>query len=178
MEVSLKPFARRLCSGRSFTVVVAIILLPALALAQWPEEDSGSFTGFWAMSGTVHILQLPDGGLAAAGGLTGTITIQTSQGAIPSFESDCVVFADTRSKGVGRCVWTATDGDQVLVGLESNGPAGSGRVRGIFSGGTGRFESLSGRFQFEWNYTVDGDRDAELNGSTYEMTGQYRLPRR
>jgi len=85
MEVSLKPFARRLCSGRSFTVVVAIILLPALALAQWPEEDSGSFTGFWAMSGTVHILQLPDGGLAAAGGLTGTITIQTSQGAIPSF---------------------------------------------------------------------------------------------
>ena len=148
------------------------------ARAQWPEEDAGSFTGYWAMSGTVHILELPDRGLASAGGLTGSVTVQTSQGPVPSFETDCVVFADTRSGGVGRCVWTSTSGDLVLVDLHSDGPAGSGRARGEFSGGTGRFESLSGRFQFEWNYSVEGGKDAELNGNTITMTGTYRLRRR
>ena len=154
-----------------------ILLLSAPAMAQWPEEDAGTFEGFWAMSGTVHIIELPDRGLVAGGGLTGTVTVQTSQGAVPSFETDCVVFADTRDKGVGRCVWTATSGDLVLVDLESDGPAGSGRVRGVFSGGTGRFESLSGRFNFEWNFTVDHGKDAQLDGSTYVMRGQYRLKR-
>ncbi len=162
------------------TILMALtgaLLLPCAAQAQWPEEDSGSFTGYWAMSGTVHILELPDGGLASAGGLTGSVTVQTSQGPVPSFETDCVIFADTRG-GTGRCVWTATSGDLVLVELQSDGPAGSGRARGTFSGGTGRFASLSGRFQFEWSYAVDGGKDAELSGNTVSMSGLYRLRRR
>jgi len=165
--------------GAKILALCGILLLPLPVTAQWPEEDAGTFEGFWAMSGTVHILELPDrGGLVVGGGLTGTVTVQTSQGAVPSFETECVVFADTRSKGVGRCVWTATNGDQALVDLESDGQPGSGRVRGTFSGGTGRFETLSGRFQFEWNYSVSGGKDATLDGSSYVMRGQYRLGRR
>src|SRR4030095_4573580 len=96
-----------------------ILFLPLPAAAQWPQEDEGTFEGFWAMSGTMHVLELPDREMVGGGGLTGTITVQTSQGPVPSFETDCVVFSDTRSKGVGRCVWTATTGDLVLVDLES-----------------------------------------------------------
>ena len=155
----------------------SILFLPLPAAAQWPQEDEGTFEGFWAMSGTMHILELPDRETVAGGRLTGTVTVNTSQGPVPSFETDCVVFADTRSKGVGRCVWTATTGDLVLVDLESDGQPGEERVRGVFSGGTGRFEFLSGRFHFEWNYSVSGGKDATLDGATYEMRGQYRLRR-
>jgi hypothetical protein len=151
------------------------LYLPLYAASRWPEQDAGTFTGFWSMSGTVHIVELPDGGIAAGGGLTGTVTIQTSQGPIPSFDTDCVVFHDGRSKGVGRCIWTATNGDRVVVHLESDGPAGSGSVAGSFTGGTGEFASLSGQFQFEWSYTVRGGADAQLDGSSYTMTGRYDL---
>jgi hypothetical protein len=164
--------------GAKVLALCGILLHPLPATTQWPQQDEGTFEGFWAMSGTMHILELPNREVVAGGGLTGTVTVQTSQGPVPSFETDCVVFADTRSKGVGRCIWTATTGDLVLVDLESDGPPGGERVRGVFSGGTGRFESLSGRFQFEWNYRVSGGKDATLDGATYEMTGRYRLERR
>ena len=178
-EESVNQRSFPLPAPRSVPALLLVYLLAtAPALAAWPEEDSGTFEGFWAMSGTVHIIELDDRELAAAGGLTGTVTLQTSQGPVPSFETDCVVFADERAGGIGHCVWTATSGDQVLVSLQSEGPAGTGLVRGQFSGGTGRFESLSGRFRFEWTFSVDGDKDAELSGATYTMTGQYRLGRR
>lgn len=154
-----------------------ILLIPLPAAAQWPQEDQGTFDGYWAMSGTIHILELPDGGKVAGGGLTGTVTVQTSQGPVPSFETDCVVFADTRSHGGGRCAWKATNGDLVLVDLESEGPPGAGRIRGTFTGGTGRFEFLSGDFAFEWNYSVSSGYDASLDGATYVMRGRYQLGR-
>lgn len=168
---------RRAAIRLSVAALTAAIAAAVPAFAQWPEEDSGTFDAYWALSGTVHILELPDGALAAAGGLTGTVTVQTSQGPIPSFETECVFFSDG-SGGEGRCVWTGTSGDQILVGLKSDGPAGMGRVRGELTGGTGRFEGISGRFEFEWNYQVSGGKDASLDGNTLTMRGRYRLPRR
>jgi len=158
--------------------VVIWLVAGGPAYAAWPEERAGAFDAYWAMSGTVHTVEVTGRGMAAAGGLTGTVTVQTSEGPVPSFETDCVIFADDKSGGTGRCVWTGTSGDQVFVELRSSGPVGSGHARGSFTGGTGRFEGIDGQFTFEWNYSVRGGSDASLDGATLAMRGRYRLPRR
>jgi len=163
---------------RSSAIGIAIALLSAVTStprAQWPEGNEGSFTGFWTVSGSVHVLERGDKVVATAGRLTGTVVGNTSQGTIPSFETDCVVFSDTRDKGIARCTWTGATGDQIYVDVTSDGPAGFGRARGEFVGGSGRFQGMTGGFQFEWNYSLGHGSDATLEGHTLEMSGRYRL---
>ncbi len=165
---------------------VALRLVPAILLgaflpialspsrADWPENE-GTLDAYWSVSGTVHILEREGEISAAAGRLTGTATIRTSQGPIPSFETDCVFFSTARKGGGGQCVWTGATGDQIYVDLSSQGPAGFGRARGVFAGGTGRFEGLTGSFEFEWNYSVGPGTDALLDGHSVQMRGRYKL---
>lgn len=164
-------------STMGMPVVIICLVAVAPAHATWPEARAGAFDAYWAVSGTVHTVEITGHGMAAAGGLTGTLTVQTTEGARPSFETDCVIFADDRTGGTGRCVWTATSGDQVFVELRSSGPVGSGRARGSFTGGTGRFVRIEGQFDFEWNYSVRGRGEASLDGATMAMQGRYRMPR-
>jgi len=163
--------------GRIAPVVFFFILVFGLAVpvrAQWPQ-DEGTFTGFWTVSGSVHVLERGDRVVATAGRLTGKVVGNTSQGAIPAFDTDCVVFSDTRERGIARCVWTGATGDQIYVDVTSDGPAGFGRARGEFAGGTGRYDGMSGSFQFEWNYSLGRGADATLDGHTLQMSGRYRL---
>jgi len=113
--------------GRIVSVVVLFVLILGLSApirAQWPQ-DEGTFTGFWTVSGSVHVLERGDKVVATAGRLTGTVVGNTSQGAIPSFETDCVVFSDTRERGIARCVWTGATRDQIYVDVTSAGRPGS-----------------------------------------------------
>ncbi len=141
--------------------------------SHWTERQ-GTFTAYWAVSGTVHILEF-NSGVAAAGGHTGTVTIQTSEGPVRAFETDCVAFADDETSR-GRCVWTGPLGDLVYVELRGTGLAGFGRTRGTFVGGTGKYDGIEGGFSFEWNYNVSRGQDATFDGYTLEMQGNYRKP--
>jgi len=167
---------RRSLSVVSLIMLTAGTFAPSLR-AQWPQNE-GTFTGFWTVSGSVHVLERGDKVVATAGRLAGTVVGNTSQGAIPSFETDCVVFSDTRERGIARCVWTGASGDQIYVDVTSDGPAGFGRARGEFVGGSGRFEGMTGAFQFEWNYSLSRGSDATLDGHTLQMSGRYRLRER
>ncbi len=86
------------------------------------------------------------------------------------------MFAEDRTGGTGRCVWTGATGDRVFVELKSSGPAGFGAVRGTFIGGDGRYEGIQGGFNFEWNYSVSGRKDTTLDGYTTRMAGRYDIP--
>lgn len=141
--------------------------------SHWTERQ-GTFNAYWAVSGTVHILEF-NSGVAAAGGHTGTVTIQTSEGPVRAFETDCVAFADDETSR-GRCVWTGPLGDLVYVELKGTGLAGFGRTRGTFVGGTGKYDGIEGGFSFEWNYNVSRGQDATFDGYTLEMQGNYRKP--
>lgn len=146
------------------------------AIASHWTERQGQFDAYWNVSGTVHIIELGDFGISAAGGYTGTVTIQSDEGLVRAFETDCVAFADEGSSG-GRCLWTGPLGDQVYVQIQGAGLAGFGRSRGTFVGGTGKYEGIQGGFSFEWNYSVSGDQDATFDGHTLEMSGNYKKPR-
>lgn len=155
------------------------LLLPCAALAGPPDLriTGGSFDASWNADGTVHLLEFKDSVPVAAGRLTGTLVMQTNQGAFPSFETECIAFSDDTSVGLGRCVWTNTVGDKVFVELQSSGTAGFGPTRGRLVGGTGRFEGISGGFVLEWNYSVSGWEDATLTGHTIRMNGNFQLGR-
>jgi hypothetical protein len=171
---------RRSLLARPRALAVAVLLLlPCLApdvAAQW-TEPRGTFRAYWNVTGTVHLLDF-DGGTVAAGSHQGTVVLNTSQGTVPAFETDCVAFRDDRTGGLGRCVWKGPLGDLVYVEIESSGPAGFGRARGRFVKGTGEYEGIQGGFSFEWNYSVSRGRDATFDGHTLEMTGNYNLPSR
>lgn len=147
----------------------------AAGAAHWTERE-GTFLADWDVTGTVHIIEMGDMGVMAAGGHTGTVTIQSSEGPVRAFETDCIAFADEQSSG-SRCVWTDPLGDQLFVSIQGTGLAGMGRSRGTFVGGTGRYEGIQGNFNFDWNYNVSGGQDATFDGYTLQMRGNYSKPR-
>ena len=165
-------------------IAVITLAVPLLMLVTGPSPSadlpqynpySGTFDGYWSLSGDIHILERDREIVAAAGRLTGQAVIQTNQGPVPSFDTECIVFSEKARGGTGKCVWTATSGDEVYVDISSDGPAGLGRARGVIQGGTGRFEEIKGSFQFDWNYSVSGGADATLTGQTLQMRGHYTL---
>ena len=103
------------------------------------------------------------------------MTVQSDQGPIRAFETDCVAFADDEMS-LGRCVWTGPLGDLVFVELRGTGLAGFGATRGKFVGGTGKYQGVEGGFQFDWNYSVSSGQDATFDGYSLEMRGHYRKP--
>lgn len=154
---------------------LALCASGALAAASHWTERKGTFIAYWAVSGDVHIIEFDNSEVAAAGSHTGMVTINTSEGPVRAFETDCVVFADDDSSH-GRCVWTGPLGDLVYVELKGTGLAGFGRTRGTFVGGTGKYDGIEGGFVFEWNYNVSRGQDATFDGYTLEMQGNYRKP--
>lgn len=147
----------------------------AAGAAHWTGRE-GTFVADWNVTGTVHIIEMGDMGVMAAGGHTGTVTIQTSEGPVRAFETDCIAFADELSSG-SRCVWTDPLGDQIFVSIEGTGLAGMGPSRGTFVGGNGRYEAIQGGFNYDWNYNVSGGQDASFDGYTLEMRGNYMSAR-
>ncbi len=162
-------------SATAWLIALALAASSSVAVASHWSERKGTFSAYWAVSGTVHIIDFGDSGVAAAGGHTGTVTIQTNEGPVRAFETDCVAFADDNDSR-GRCVWTGPLGDLVYVELKGTGLAGFGRTRGTFVGGTGKYDGIEGGFSFEWNYNVSRGQDATFDGYTLEMQGNYRKP--
>ncbi len=162
-------------SATGWLLGLALAASGTFATASHWTERQGTFSAYWAVSGTVHLIDFKDSGVTAAGSHTGTVTIQTSEGPVRAFETDCVAFADDESSH-GRCVWTGPLGDLVYVELKGTGLAGFGRTRGTFVGGTGKYDGIEGGFSFEWNYNVSRGQDATFDGYTLEMQGNYRKP--
>jgi hypothetical protein len=155
-------------------VAVLVVIPVSGALAAW-DSNQGTFDAYWQMSGPVHILEYADGVRVGGGRLTGTVQAQSDKGAMPAFESDCIVFAD-ESGSTGRCVWTGSMGDLVYAELQGRA-AGSGQMRGTFRGGTGRYRGLQGEFSFVWNFNVGRGQDTDLDGYTVRMSGNYQMGR-
>jgi len=168
---------RRLVRVVRGLLAVSLVLIPAGAEPRSSDltQKQGTFDASWTVSGSVTILEYVDGGSVSAGRLQGTVVLKTSTGNFPNFQTDCVVFADDRQGGKGRCIWEAPTGDRIYVETESVSSGVFGQSNGRFVGGTGDFKGISGRFGFEWNYSVSGWDDATLSGYTLEMHGNYLL---
>jgi hypothetical protein len=175
------PFPRH---GHRLAALWGLLVLAGLILGATPTwaarsawtEQSGTFTAYWDLSGTVHLLEFMGGDRIAAGRLVGVVNIKTDQGTFRGFETDCVAFADPATGSLGRCVWTGPMGDVIYVEMKGSGTGGFRPTQGTFVGGTGKYEGIEGGFAFEWNYSLSGGDEATLDGYTLEMNGRYRKP--
>ena len=92
--------------------------------------------------------------------------------------ASCLGMVDTDSGGQGRCVWALDGGERIFSTL--NGalvPAGaeSGTAQGVFVGGTGRFKTITGQYEFDWV----AQPVAEAGGfrmQTVRMSGVWQAP--
>jgi hypothetical protein len=89
------------------------------------------------------------------------------------FQARAVLFSDSATGGVGRCVWTDERGDEIFSELAGGAIASGRRVTGTITGGTGRYAGLTGEYEFEWMYAIEAE-DGRIQGRAVGLKGRAR----
>ncbi len=153
----------------------ALCLAFAAAGAAPPPEGWRTFEGSW--SATVHRQTLPieGGGQAAILRLSGAVVLTAGEGLSRGFRGEAIGFDDGRSIRVGRLVWTDDRGDRIFATLEGETLETGRRTVGKLTGGTGRYEGLTGEFTMTWQYVVQAE-DGVIQARTTDLKGRF-LPK-
>jgi hypothetical protein len=139
------------------------------ARAEWR-----TLRGHWSATGQRDTLPTERGTDAAVIRLSGAVTLTTSAGLSRGFQGAFLGFFDGASSGVGRVVWTDSDGDRVFAEYRG-GPLHAGSaVRLAFTGGSGRYAGIAGEVTLSWQ-TVVQDEHGAVHVRTTSLEGRYRL---
>ena len=130
---------------------------PPATPAAPPQGEWISFSGSWSATGERHTLRLGPGRRASIASLSGSLLLVGQRGLGVGFQARAIVFSDSATGGVGRCVWTDERGDEVFSELEGGGVASGTRAKGTITGGTGRFAGLTGEYRLEWKYVLEAE---------------------
>ncbi len=141
-------------------------------------QNTGTFEGSWTVTGTAQTLNLGESRSASILRLRGTIVVQSTGGLARALQSDCVGLRleDGDTSGVGRCVWTDSDGDLVFSELTGALKGEFSEVRGLFVGGTGKYAGLEGSYEFRWRYFRGIEEEGTIHGYSASLTGSWKLP--
>jgi hypothetical protein len=133
-----------------------------------------TFEGNWSATGDRQTLHLGPERSASIASLTGSLLLTGRRGLGVGFEARAIVFSDSATGGVGRCVWVDERGDQIFSDL-TGGPVASGRhVTGTITGGTGRYTGLIGEYAFDWMYAIEAE-DGRIQGRAVGLKGRARV---
>jgi len=147
----------------------------ALAASAPAQENWRTFEGSW--SATVRRDTLPTEGEreAAIIHLSGAVVLTSGEGLSRGFRGEAIGFDDGQNIRVGRSVWTDDRGERIFAALEGEALATGRRTVGRVTGGTGRYEGLTGEFTLTWQYVVQAE-DGTVQVRTTDLKGRY-LPR-
>lgn len=145
---------------------------PEAALA---PGESRVFSGTWSASGSRHTLRLGPDHRASIVSLTGSLLLTGQRGLGIGFQAEVIGMSDSRTGGIGHCVWTDERGDQVFSEIKG-GPLGSGSLfEGTITGGTGRYAGLTGEYRFRWKYVIYAE-EGVISGRTDDLVGRAQAP--
>jgi hypothetical protein len=137
--------------------------------------ETRTFEGTWSASGSRHTLELERGHKASILSLTGSLLLTGQRGLVVGFQGEAIGFSDNLTGGTGQCVWTDERGDKVFSQLRGQ-PFGTGsHVTGTITGGTGRWEGLTGEYELRWQYVIESD-DGTISGRPVGLKGRVSLP--
>jgi hypothetical protein len=156
----------------SVAVVCAMSVLFARQAPAPPADGSRTFEASWSASGERHTLPVAGGGTAAIVHLSGALVLKSGEGLSRGFRAEAIGFDDGRGPGTGRAVWTDERGDRVFSDLAGPSATAGRRVTATITGGTGRYDGLTGSYSFTWNYVVPAD-DGRIHATTVALTGRY-----
>ena len=170
-----RPARRRSALGALALLLVAACGRPAedsersLQPGEWRE-----FEGTWSAMGTRQTLHLGPAHRAAIVQLKGSVMLVGERHLGLGFQAEAIGFSDSETGLTGRCVWTDSHGEEVWSELQGQSVGSGNRVTGTFTGGTGRYEGVTGEYAFEWQYVVAAE-DGEISGRAIGLTGRARV---
>jgi hypothetical protein len=74
----------------------------------------------------------------------------------------------------GRADWTDGDGNRLFSALPGDPIATGRRNVGTFTGGTGRYQGITGTYELTWQYVVRGEDDV-VQGRAADLRGRARI---
>jgi hypothetical protein len=139
-----------------------------------PDSEWHLFEGTWTAAGTRRTLRLGPDHRAAIFELTGSMLLTGTQRPALGFRAQAIGFSDSRAGMQGRCVWTDERGDMVYSELKGEAVGSGNHIAGKFIGGTGRYASVSGDYNFQWQYVIDTE-DGAVSGRVVDLKGRARF---
>jgi hypothetical protein len=168
-------------TSRSAALVVGLLAAVTLGFraaggtaAARAESEWRSFQGSWSATGRRETVPVDRDRVAATVRLSGAVVLTASGGLTSGFRGEAIGFDDGQSRGAGRAVWTDARGDRIFSAIVVE-PLGTGRsVSGTITGGTGRYNGISGDYSLTWQYVVAADDNA-VQGRSVDLAGRFRL---
>lgn len=175
------------CGVRASASVARGVLLLACALAALacgPDAESApplasagewlEFDGSWNAAGNRRTIALGEDRRAAILDLRGTLLLTGPKRPGVGFRSEVIALSDTATGLVGRSTWTDERGDQVFSELQGEGTAAQNHLTGTIVGGTGRYASVTGTYEFSWHSVIETE-DGSIQGRAVALKGRVRL---
>ena len=169
-----RPFAPRRWT------LLAILLTSVATVGAGAQEEiprEGTFDGRWEVVGKAHKIELGEDRTVTVGKLQGAVVLTGhARGLARGFRAECVGMQDPKTGGVGRCVWKDRFDHEIWSEIESDSVGTSRHSRGVFVGGTGKFEGIVGDFEFDWIYMTPASGEGNVRGYTTQVNGRWKLP--
>lgn len=171
----MRPRTSKTTPRASLLVVAALAFGPAAGAQEIPKE--GSFDGRWDLVGKAQKIELGDERTVTVVKFEGAIVLTGHQrGLSRGFRTECVGLQDPKTGGLGRCVWKDRFDHEIWSEIESDSVGSTRKSRGRLVGGTGKFEGISGSFEFEWVYMTPASKEGPVRGYATEIAGSWKLP--
>lgn len=163
----------------------AIVLAGTLVLAACGPEPQTSdaipaggewqeFQGAWTAAGSRRTMRLGSDRQASIADLSGSLVLSGPSRPAVGFRAEVIVLNDSATGMVGRAVWTDERGDQAYSELRGEGTATGNRIVGTFLGGTGRFDGVTGTYEFSWRFVLESE-DGSVQGQSVGLKGRVRF---
>lgn len=140
---------------------------PAAMAGDWSR-----FEGRLSATGERQTLPTEGGRPAAIVRLSGTLILTGGDGLSRGFRCEAIGYDDGSTVRAGRAVWTDHRSDRIYSTMEGGPLQSGGRIRGRFTGGTGRYEGLTGEYEFTWQFVVSAE--GTVQGHATDVRGRFR----
>ena len=164
----------------SWVGLLGLVLMTACGRAPQVSQSASSgrewheFEGTWTAVGTRSMMQLGGGRQAAVSTFKGSLVLGGSSRPGVGFRSEVIVFQDSATGLIGRAVWTNESGDEAYSELRGEGTATNNKIVGAFVGGTGRYEGVTGNYEFSWRFMLENE-DGTVQGQSMGLKGRVRV---
>ena len=139
-----------------------------------PPGDGGwrSFEGTWNAAGDLRTIETGPDRKAIVVDLSGSILLTGERGLGAGFQARAIAYNDGATS-VGRAVWTDERGDRIFSELRGDASAPGKNLAGTITGGTGRWEGITGEYRFEWTWVVE--TEGRMQGRSVGLRGRARI---
>jgi hypothetical protein len=157
--------------------VLVALLIATSVLGSRASQLAGreaAFSGSWSATGRRQTLPTGTNQDAAIVTLSGAVVLAQPGGLSAGFRGEAIGYDDGRGMATGRAVWTDDNGNRVFSELRGDPLATGRRIVGTITGGTGRYQGITGTYELTWQYVVRGEDDV-VQGRAVDLRGRARI---